>query len=117
MLPEREPLAAVPDPGGPAEIIHRRRMDARLGEPDGQRSVERMEASDVGKDHDAGCDGIGRACAERGEAVAVGGRQHHVVRAADPRAACDRWRRRLSGWTEAHLELPFFFALSRPPAS
>ena len=47
-----EVLVARAKAGGTAEVVDRDCVVAGLGEPLGQLAVERVEAADVGKDHD-----------------------------------------------------------------
>ena len=47
-----ELLVARPEAGGAAEVVERDRVVAGLGEPLGQLGVERVQAANVGQDHD-----------------------------------------------------------------
>src|SRR4029079_14893488 len=47
-----EPLAPSPEAGGPPEVVDRDRVDAVLGEAQGQLLEERVEAANVRQDHD-----------------------------------------------------------------
>ena len=46
--------------GRPSEVVDGDRIHARLGEPQRQLLVERVQAADVGQDDDAGAGRIGR---------------------------------------------------------
>jgi len=56
---------------GPAEVVQGHRIDACLGEAEGQLLEEGVEAADVGEDHDAGAGRFGGPGGEEPEAVAV----------------------------------------------
>ena len=49
-----EVLVARPEPGGATEVVDRDRVVARLRKALRQFGVERVQAPDVGQDHDAG---------------------------------------------------------------
>ena len=95
-----EVLAAPGVARGPAEVVDGQGVDAALREAQGQLLVERMEAADVGQDHDAGAGRFGRSRPEGGQAVAVGGRQGQPF--GVERAARDRWDGRSAVEIEAH---------------
>ena len=83
-----------PRPGGPAEVVERDRVVAGLGEPLGELGVERVQAADVGEDHDPAA-ASGRRLRERGREVrAVGGRQLEHLGA---RATGDRGEQKVLG--------------------
>ena len=50
--------------GGTAEVVDRDCVVAGLGEPLGQLAVERVEAADVGKDHDPRSVSLGDSASE-----------------------------------------------------
>jgi hypothetical protein len=68
-----EPLVALAEPGGAAEVVDRDRAVAGLRETLRQLDVEAVEPADVGEDHDARRAGLGRDRERGGEAVAVAG--------------------------------------------
>ncbi len=89
-----ELLVARAETGGPAEVVHRDRVVAGLREPLGQLRVERVEAPDVGEDHDS-APAVRRRLGERGrEMRAIGGGELEDL---SPRAAGDRGEQQVLG--------------------
>jgi hypothetical protein len=71
MRHEVEVLTARIEAGRASEVVHRRRVDPRLGESRREILVERMQPANVGQDHHAGRVAVGRAHAQRVETVTV----------------------------------------------
>ena len=65
--------------GCPPEIVDRERIDAVLRESECQLLVERMQAADVGQDHDRGTRRLRGSRAKRVQAVPILGRQHEPL--------------------------------------
>ena len=95
-----EVVAARLGTGGPPEPVDRERVDAVLGEPQGELLVVRVEPADVGQDHDRRPARLGRPCPERRVPVAIGRGQDRA--ALVERTAGDRRDRRVAVEIEAH---------------
>jgi len=92
--------SAPPETRGPPEPVERDRVDAALGESEGELLVVGVQAPDVGQDDDAGATRVGRAGEERRELIAIGRGQRQLGRIE--RAARDRLDRRARIVVEAH---------------
>ncbi len=100
VLGEGEVGIAPRRPRGPTVVVEGQRVDADLGEANGQLLVVAEETAHVGQDQDGVARGFGRIGTEGGETVAVGGREHQ--RMVVDRGAVDGLDRGLAVLAEAH---------------